>query len=203
MTKLLLATTNQGKVSEFRFMLQGLPFDLVTPEDEDLDCEVEEIYDTYEENAWHKATSYAIYSNLITLADDSGLEVDALDGAPGVYSARYAGPGATDKERVNLLLRNLNSIPQEKRTACFKCVIAVAVPGKITETFEGECSGYILLEPKGENGFGYDPVFYFPEHKKSMAELSSDVKNRISHRAKAAQKAYYMLEHVVTRVKKR
>jgi XTP/dITP diphosphohydrolase len=184
-------------------MLKGLPLELVTPVEEDIDCPVDEIYDSFEENAWHKATTYSIFSNLITLADDSGLEVDALDGAPGIHSARYAGGDATDSDRIKLLLNNLENVPWEKRTARFKCIIAVAIPGVITETFEGECNGYILFEPKGNNGFGYDPVFYFSELEKTMAELTPDIKNKVSHRAKAAQKAYYTLQHVVEKVKKR
>jgi XTP/dITP diphosphohydrolase len=134
-----------------------------------------------------------------TLADDSGLEVDALNGEPGIRSARYAGKDASDRDRIEYLLAKLKGVPREQRIARFRCIIAVATPQRVLDTCEGECKGIIVFEPKGENGFGYDPIFYFPEYAKTMAELISEVKNRISHRALAAQKACLVLERFVER----
>ncbi len=192
--KLLLATSNMGKLNEYRGLFKGLPFDMVSPADEGISIEVEETGTTFEENARLKATILAEASGLLTLADDSGLEVDALDGEPGVRSARYAGEGASDRERIDYLLSRLVNVPWQDRTARFRCVIALAAPGGETEVCSGECRGYINFEPKGENGFGYDPVFYLPEMEKTMAEIPEEVKNRISHRAEAAAKAYQLLK---------
>ncbi len=128
------------------------------------------------------------------MADDSGLEVDALDGEPGVRSARYAGENKSDADRVALLLKKLKNVPEGRRQARFRCVIAIAFPGGRVELANGECHGVIALEPRGANGFGYDPVFFIPELNHTMAEISSDVKNRISHRARAAGKARVILE---------
>ena len=202
MAKLLVATTNRGKLEEYRQLLKGLPFELVTPTDEGIEISVAENRKTYEENARLKAIVYAKLSGLVTLADDSGLEVDALDGEPGIRSARYAGEKAGDKERIEHLLARLEGVPQEKRTARFRCVIAVATPpdGR-TELFDGECRGLIAFRPKGQNGFGYDPVFYLPEFDKTIAELPAEAKNRISHRGLAAAKAYKMLEQLAEKVR--
>ncbi len=144
---------------------------------------------SFAENATIKAKGYAGKSGLLTLADDSGLEVAALGGAPGIQSARYAGEGASDQDRINLLLSNLRSVPTEKRTARFVCVIALALPDGNVHLFTGECGGTIIFEARGTNGFGYDPVFYMPELGKTMAELSDDLKNQVSHRARAANQA--------------
>lgn len=192
--KLLLATNNQGKVNEYRSLLEGLPYDMVSLADEGITIEVEETGTTFEENARLKATLLAEASGLLTLADDSGLEVDALGGEPGVRSARYAGEGASDRERIDYLLSRLANVSWEDRTARFVCVIALAAPNGKTEIRSGECRGYIAFEPKGESGFGYDPVFYLPEMEKTMAEIPQEVKNRISHRAEAAAKAYEFLK---------
>jgi len=194
MPKLLLATTNQGKANEYRFLLSGLPFDIVTVIDENIEYNVEENGTSFEDNARIKATEYAGTSGLITLADDSGLEVDALGGEPGIYSARYAGEDASDSDRIKYLLDKLREVPWEKRTARFKCAIAVALPEGQVEICTGECNGIIALGAKGDRGFGYDPVFYIPELDNTMAELPLEVKNKISHRAVAAQKAYRILE---------
>jgi XTP/dITP diphosphohydrolase len=194
MNRLLLATSNQGKINEYLQILDGLPYDFISLKDLDIAADVKEDYPTYRENALHKAKSYSDISGLITLADDSGLEVDALQGAPGVLSARYAGENATDADRVNLLLSNLKNVPLEKRTAKFICFIALTLPGGKSELYYGECSGIITFEPAGNNGFGYDPVFYFNELKKTMAELPPETKNSISHRGKAAIWAYQALE---------
>jgi len=194
MSKLLLATTNPGKSTEYRYLLEGLPFDIVTLIDENIDYDVDEEGKSFEDNARRKATEYAGISGLITLADDSGLEVDALGGEPGVYSARYAGENASDTERIEYLLTKLREVPWEKRTARFKCVIAVALPEGQIEICTGECNGIIAFEAKGERGFGYDPLFYIPELDNTMAGLPSVIKNKISHRAVASQKAYRILE---------
>jgi len=201
MPKLLLATTNRGKVREYRHLLSGLPFELVTPDEMGIDIPVEEKHPSYEENARTKATAYAGAGHVITLADDSGVEVGALGGEPGIRSARAAGEEASDKDRVEHLLSRLKDVPWEKRTARFKCVIAIATPEGKIEICHGECQGLIALAPKGENGFGYDPVFYLPEFKKTMAELPLDIKNQISHRGKAARKAYRVLERLAEKVK--
>ena len=201
MPKLLMATNNQGKAREYRHLLEGLPFQLVTPAEAGIDMTVDERYETFEENARLKATSYASLSRLIALADDSGLEVDALGGAPGIRSARFAGDNADDKDRVQHLLAKLKEVPWEKRTARFRCVIAIATPEGRTELCHGECPGVIAFEPKGDNGFGYDPAFYLPEFGKTMAELPPEMKNQVSHRAKAAREAYRMLEQLAEKVK--
>jgi XTP/dITP diphosphohydrolase len=135
-------------------------------------------------------------SGLLTLADDSGLEVDALNGEPGVMSARYAGKNASDTDRVKYLLSKMKDVPKEKRTARFRCVIAIAQPDGQVEFCEGECKGLIAFEPCGKNGFGYDPIFCFPKYGKTMAELPIEIKNRISHRGRAAQKARLILNKV-------
>jgi XTP/dITP diphosphohydrolase len=192
--KLLLATNNAGKVREYRELLRGLPFQLVSPAEEGIKVEVEETGESYEANAGLKATTLAGKSRLLVLADDSGLEVDALGGEPGVRSARYAGEGASDEARLNYLLGKLVNVPADKRTACFRCVIAIATPGGEVDYCSGECHGHIALEPRGEKGFGYDPVFLPAGKDKTMAELSMAMKNRISHRAKAARKAYRLLQ---------
>ena len=193
MPRLLLATTNQGKAAEYRDLLKGLDFELVTLDQAGISREAEENYNTFEGNARSKAEFYAALSGLLTLADDSGLEVDALGGEPGVRSSRYAGDNATDPERVSFLLDKLRDIPQDSRQARFRCVIAIAQPGKLTQTAEGTCEGFIALEPEGDNGFGYDPVFYLPEYDKTIAGLPPGIKNSISHRGRAAAKARLLL----------
>jgi XTP/dITP diphosphohydrolase len=183
--RLLIATNNVGKAREYAELL-GSGFDLCRLSDVGLDNQIEETGETFMENACLKARAYGQASGLLTLADDSGLEVDALGGAPGVHSARYAGPGANDADRIRKLLAALDGVPWEKRTANFRCIIALSWPDGRLETFEGRCDGVIALEPKGTNGFGFDPVFYVPEYDCTMAELPMDVKNRISHRGRAA-----------------
>jgi XTP/dITP diphosphohydrolase len=197
MIKLLLATTNKGKISEYRYMFQGLAIDLVSPAEEGINLEVDEKHATLAENAIEKAKSFHEISGLITLADDSGLEVDALNGEPGVRSARYAGENASDAERVRYLLARLTGITSAKRTARFRCAIALVGQGKLVQVFEGACEGMIVNEPRGDNGFGYDPVFLFPHLNKTMAELTSEIKNQISHRALAARKARPVLQEIM------
>jgi XTP/dITP diphosphohydrolase len=199
MPKLLLATNNPGKAREYKSLLSGVPFELVTPAELGVDAEVEETGTTFEENARLKATTLAAESGLLTLADDSGLEVDALGGEPGTLSARYAGENASDADRVNYLLSKMQNVPEGKRQARFRCVIAIATPQGEVELCSGECEGFIALKPKGNRGFGYDPVFYLPELGKTMAELPLGEKNKISHRARAAAKAKEVLKRLARR----
>jgi XTP/dITP diphosphohydrolase len=196
MPKLLLATSNLGKIKEYRLLLDGLGYEITTLAEEGITKVVTESGNNYEQNARLKAIAYAKLSQLTTLADDSGLEVDALNGEPGIKSARFAGKAATDAERLSLLLARLEGVPWERRTARFKCVIAIATPKGQTEICYGECRGMIALEAKGENGFGYDPVFFLREMNKTMAELPLEAKNQISHRAQASQKARQVLQQV-------
>lgn len=194
MQRLLIATNNPGKIGEYRDLLAGLPVHLTSPADEGLNLEVAETGATFEANAVLKVWAFAKASGLLTLADDSGLEVDALGGEPGVHSARYAGPGASDQARYQLLLHNMEGIPWKRRVARFRCVIAIATPEGEVRTAEGTCEGIIALEPRGEHGFGYDPVFYMPEYGCTMAELPPEIKNHVSHRARAAARIRPLLE---------
>ena len=188
-SKLLIATHNAGKLRELAEILGGAPFQLLSLSDVGIETDVEETGLTFEANAALKAETYRDLSGLPTLADDSGLEVDALGGEPGVRSARYAGENATDDDRIALLLRNLADTPDDERTARFRCVIAIAAPGERTRLFDGACEGLIVDDPRGDNGFGYDPVFLVADEGLTMAELSSEKKNALSHRAVAARKA--------------
>lgn len=196
MRKLLLATNNKGKVEEYRELLEGTGFELVTPVEIGVNPKVEETGSTFKKNARIKAEEYARVSGMLTLADDSGLEVDALNGEPGIRSSRYAGEGATDEEKIGLLLSRLRDIPEEKRTARFRCVIAIAQPGGEILYACGQCEGIIAFSPLGNEGFGYDPIFYIPELKQTMAEIPAEVKNRISHRGRAAREARQILERL-------
>ncbi len=196
MSKLLLATNNQDKVGEYRSLLQKLPFELVTPAELGITTVVNEMGESLEENAGLKATVLAAESQLLALADDSGLEVDALGGEPGRLSARYAGENASDRDRVSYLLARLKGVPWHKRSARFRCVIAIAAPDGKVEFSSGECPGFITFEPRGEQGFGYDPVFYLPELDKTMAELPLEIKNQVSHRGQAARKVSQLLERL-------
>ncbi len=191
--RLLLATNNKGKVREYLALLEGIPYELVSPADIGITTVVKETGTSFEENAILKATSLAKESGLLSLADDSGLEVDALGGAPGSLSHRFAGENASDMDRVNLLLSNLKDMTEKERAAQFRCVIAIANPEGEVNLFEGVCRGLITTTPRGHNGFGYDPVFYITELGKTMAELTLEEKNRLSHRARAAAKAREIL----------
>jgi XTP/dITP diphosphohydrolase len=192
--KLLVATHNPGKAREYQELLADLPLEVTYLAAEGITTEVAETGQTLAENAILKAATYARLSGLWTWADDSGLEVDALAGAPGVYSSRYAGPAASDADRYRKLLDALAGVPWERRTARFRCVVALALPGEVVCTTEGTCEGVIAFGPAGNNGFGYDPVFYLPDQRATMAQLPAEVKNRISHRGRAAQAAVRMLE---------
>jgi XTP/dITP diphosphohydrolase len=191
--KLLLATNNIGKLREYRSLLRGIPYDAVTPDEVGITAEVAEVGQSFEENATLKATSLAALSSLLSLADDSGLEVDALGGEPGSLSHRWAGENASDDDRIAYLLSKLKDAPAQVRTAQFRCVIAIAEPHGRVELCSGACRGLITTEPRGSNGFGYDPVFYIPELGKTMAELTLEEKNLISHRARAVEKAREVL----------
>jgi len=196
MAKLLLGTNNQAKVREYKTLLQSLSFELVTPVEQGITTVVDEVGESLEENARLKAVALAQQSQLLTLADDSGLEVDALGGEPGPLSARYAGEGASDKDRINYLLSRLKDVPQQERSARFRCVIAIALPSGVVEICSGECRGFIISEARGEEGFGYDPIFYLPELDKTMAEIPLEIKNQVSHRGQAARKALLILERL-------
>jgi len=194
--KLLIATHNKGKLKEYEELFSDLGLTLTDPLSEGLTVEVRETGRTFTENAVLKARTYAAASGLLTLADDSGLEVEALGGGPGVLSARYGGPEADDQTRFELLLRRLDGMPTEDRRAQFRCVIALASPDGAVRTTEGICRGIIALEPRGQHGFGYDPVFYIPDYGCTMAELPPEIKNQISHRAQAAMKMKAILAQI-------
>lgn len=194
--RLLIATHNRGKLVEFQELLAGLPVELVTLDDAGIRDDVEETGATFAENARLKALTYARSSDLLTLADDSGLEVDALGGEPGVYSRRYAGENATDNDRISFLLDKLRDVPAEARAARFRCAIAIAAPaGQLWET-NGTVEGEILFAPRGLHGFGYDPIFFLPRLGMTMAELPETEKNKVSHRARAAEGARRILENL-------
>lgn len=195
--KLLIATNNRGKLEEVRLLLSGLPLELLTPAEAGVELHVPEDGTTYAENAEKKAIAFALRTELPSLADDSGLEVDALGGAPGLYSARYhPKPGATDAERRAYLLENLRG-KQPPWRARFRAAIAIAVPRESVQVVEGECPGEIIPEERGTGGFGYDPIFLIPELGRTMAELSMDEKNRLSHRARAIMKARPILDDLI------
>jgi XTP/dITP diphosphohydrolase len=198
--KLLIATNNLNKVQELQEILADLPLAITTPAQEGLTLDPEETGATFEENAIIKACAFAQASGLLTLADDSGLEVDALGGEPGVYSARYGGTAKDDHAGRNRLvldkLITLN-VPWTERTGRFRCVIALATPDRLIGTVQGTVEGYIAYEPKGSNGFGYDPIFFVPEFNQTLAEVPSAQKHSISHRGRAGRAAAKLVEKVV------
>jgi XTP/dITP diphosphohydrolase len=193
--ELLVATHNSGKKIEYLDLLAPLEARICFPDDLDVYLDVRETGTTYAENARKKAESYVRASELLTLADDSGLEVDALGGAPGIHSARYVE--GSDADRVQALLSDLRGVPWEERTARFRCIIMVVTQEGEAYDAEGVCEGRIAFEPVGEGGFGYDPVFYVPDYDATMAQLSRETKNRISHRARAVQAAFPTLERLL------
>ena len=193
MTKLLLATRNIGKIKELTELLRGLGAEILTPEDLSLNLDIEESGETYLDNAAKKAAAYANQSNLFSLGDDSGLEVKALDGAPGIYSARFSPkPGANDKDRRDYLLERLQEHPKPW-SARFHCTVVLAAPSGATRSADGECAGEIIPEERGNSGFGYDPIFLVPSLGKTMAELNMNEKNQISHRAQAIKALWPVL----------
>jgi len=198
--KILVATNNPGKLKEYHHLLRGLPVEITSLQEEGIDFEPEETGATFEENAVLKASAFAKRSGLPTLADDSGLEIDVLGGAPGIHSARYGGARrGEDVRRYELVLRQLEGVAWNERSARFRCIVAVATPDGQVETAEGVVEGVIAFEPRGEHGFGYDPIFFIPEFNCTMAQLPPETKNRISHRARAAQAARSIVEKLIAR----
>ncbi|HEX6796694.1 MAG TPA: RdgB/HAM1 family non-canonical purine NTP pyrophosphatase [Ktedonobacterales bacterium] len=199
--RVLLATTNPHKIAELREILAGVPCTFVTPDDLSLDLAVAETGDTFEENAVLKALAYAEAARVPALADDSGLEVDALGGEPGVYSARWAGEGTPYPVRFRLLAERLAKAgaPPERWTARYRCAIALAqpAPGGLFQVVEGRLEGRLVAEPRGGGGFGYDPIFFVPSLGRTVAQMSAEEKHRISHRGEAARAALVPLTRMV------
>ncbi|MDZ7339886.1 MAG: XTP/dITP diphosphatase [candidate division KSB1 bacterium] len=191
--KLVLATRNADKVREICAALEGLALEVLTLDQFPQVPDLIEDGQTLAENAIKKARTVYEFTRMLSLADDTGLEVDFLDGAPGVYSSRFAGPGATYDDNVQKLLQRLRKVPHEQRTARFRCVIAFVGP-EVEQLVEGVCEGIILEQKRGQGGFGYDPVFYVPQLSQTFAEMPLAVKNKISHRGIALQKARALLE---------
>lgn len=194
MKEAIIATHNPGKVKEFKEILEPKGYDVKSLAEIGFTEEIEETGHTFEENAILKAEAVAKAVNKIVIADDSGLSIDNLGGRPGVYSARYAGEQKDDQANIDKVLSELKGIEKEQRTARFRCALAVSIPGEETKTVEGHVEGYIAEEPRGEYGFGYDPIFIVKDKDKTMAELTSDEKNKISHRADALKKLSKLLE---------
>lgn len=188
MKEVLIATNNLGKAKDFETLFKPLGIKVLTLNDIDGDIDVEETGVTFEENAILKAETVAQLLGKMVIADDSGLEVDVLDGAPGVYSARYAGVGRDDEDNIDKVLAELWAVEDAERTGRFRCVLAIAAPGVKTKTFSGSCEGRIGTERRGKNGFGYDPIFYVPNKDCTMAELSAKEKGEMSHRGAALKK---------------
>ncbi len=188
MKKLVVATKNKGKIVELKRLLEGMNYEVLSMQDAGIDIDVVEDGTTFEENALKKAQEIARISKTIVLSDDSGIEVDYLDGEPGIYSARFGGAGLDDEGRNQLLLTKLMGVPDEKRTARYVCAIAVVFTDGSNLIIRDTCEGVINHKGVGDNGFGYDPLFYLPEYGKTMAQLDMDIKNKISHRGKALQK---------------
>ncbi len=192
--KLLVATTNKKKLQEFRELFAPLKIEIVDLSAFPAIKEVEETGKTFEENAVLKAQSYAKQTGLLTLGEDSGLCCDALEGAPGVYSARFAGEGKSDDANNQKLLRLMENIPDNCRGAHYTSAIAVASPDKLVGVVTGEVHGILLKEMKGTGGFGYDPMFYYPPYKMTFGEASAEMKHKVSHRFKALEKTKAILE---------
>ncbi len=195
MRKLLLATTNRHKLDELQAILQDVPFQLCSLRDVQVDMDVEETGQTFVENATIKALAYARVTGLFTLAEDSGLEVDAMGGAPGVYSARFAGRETPYGERFRLILEQLRGLVGLQRSARYRCAIVLAEPTGYHRVVEGVVEGEIADHPRGEHGFGYDPIFLVPELGKTFAEVTPEMKNRLSHRGRAARLARLLLQN--------
>lgn len=183
--KIVLATRNENKFREVKQFLEPHGIEVVSLNEFPDFPEIEETGETFKDNATKKATEACMFTGMTALADDSGLEVDSLNGLPGIYSARFAGENKSDEDNNNKLLELLEGLPENQRKARFKCVMAVATTECFVYTTEGVCEGVIAEEPRGEGGFGYDPIFYLPEYEKTFAELDLETKNKISHRARA------------------
>lgn len=190
----MIATTNRHKLAELETILRDVPFQLYSLQDVGVGLDVEETGQTFAENASIKALAYARATGLLCLADDSGLEIDALGGAPGVYSARFAGRETPYDERFRIILEQMQGLTGSQRSARFRCAMAVAEPGGLCRVVEGTLEGEIADRPRGTNGFGYDPIFLVPGLKKTTAELLPEQKNWISHRGRAAQVARILLQ---------
>ena len=186
--QLFLATTNTGKIQEFKLLLKESKYSLVTPKEAGVNLAVEENGNSFKENALIKAKAYSIATNYLCLADDSGIEIDALNGMPGICSARYGGPDLTDKDRVNLVLSKMRDVPWSLRTARFRTSLALAWPEGENAVYEGVLEGVIGFESKGTNGFGYDPIFFLPSLQSTVGELTNIQKAQISHRSIAVSK---------------
>ncbi|MDX1520762.1 MAG: RdgB/HAM1 family non-canonical purine NTP pyrophosphatase, partial [Anaerolineae bacterium] len=187
MNKLLIATNNRGKIAEYREIFADLPVTLTSLAEEGIYLDPEETGTTFEANAILKAEAFAQASGLLTLADDSGLEVDALDKAPGIYSARYGGTAKDEHvRRYQLVLDQIKDVSWEQRTGRFRCVVALAYREQIIGTAEGTVEGFITREPEGSGGFGYDPIFYYPDFEATLAQVPAEQKHSISHRGRAA-----------------
>jgi len=191
---IIIATKNKGKVREFEAMLAPLGYQVQSLLDFPASIDVEETGQTFEENAILKAEAISKEFQLMTIADDSGLEIDFLNGEPGVFSARYAGPEKDDQANIEKVLEKLENVEMGQRQARFVCALAISIPGKQTKTVIGTCEGYIAYERKGQGGFGYDPIFCIDDKGKTMAELSKEDKNKISHRADAIRKIKELLK---------
>lgn len=196
MLKLLVATGNQGKLKEIKHLLEDCAIEIIGLDQLDTPPEVIEDGDTFNANAIKKATQMAAFSGLLTLADDSGLAVDALGGEPGVYSARYAGEPGDDAANNAKLLVAMAEVADEQRQAAFHCVMALAWPDGRNQTFDGKMSGIMMRGERGDGGFGYDPLFMVPEYGKTTAELPLEIKNRISHRGLALRKVVPLLKEL-------
>ncbi len=194
---IILATKNANKVKEIMALLADMPVTILSLADFPDIPDIEETGTTFEENASLKAIATTDATGLIALADDSGLEVDALEGQPGVYSNRFAGPNASDRDKYRRILDLMKDVPDEKRTARFRATMAISTPDGTIVVVDGKCEGVIAHEPRGENGFGYDPIFYIPDLDKTMAELTPEEKNRISHRGKALKAARKVLQKLI------
>jgi len=195
-TMIILATRNKGKIVEITALLEKFPVVLKNLDDFGPTPDVEEDGDTFDENAYKKSSFYARILGFPCLADDSGLTVAALNGAPGVLSARYAGENATDEERCAKLLHAMQG--QSDRRAAFECVLSFAVPAGPALTYEARCEGLITEQPMGANGFGYDPLFYYPPLKKTFAQLTKEEKSRVSHRGQALSEFKNEFDNVMT-----
>lgn len=185
MERLLFATGNEGKMKEVRMILQDAGYEILSMKEAGIDVDIVEDGKTFEENAIIKATAISKVAGCLVLADDSGLEVDYMDKAPGIYSARFEGEDTPYEIKNQIILDRLKGVPEEQRSARFVCAIAAAFPDGRVETTRATIEGRIAYEPSGENGFGYDPIFYVPEYDCTTAELSPEQKNKISHRGKA------------------
>ena len=194
--RLLIATQNKGKINEIRALLKDIPVILLPLGSFPHLPDVLEDGETFRENALKKARITAHSSGIVTLADDSGLCVDALDGRPGVLSARYGGQGATDAEKCVRILREMEQVPEGLRTARFVCIIALVTPQGEEKVFEGMCEGKIIREIRGTAGFGYDPIFYYPDAGCTFAEMDSEAKNRVSHRGRALHEFRHHLKEL-------